>query len=237
MTPTDRSETAPVPVREAETILRKLGFSRAVPDRRRHRVEPTFWVAESGSPTKLQPVFVTPTEDAPADSGLEAWLRHLRTLRPPLPEGILVVPSDRLAETAIARLREGGDASLPGAPPILVVPAEPRGPSTPHWYLRTVAREEVLRVATGVVVGLFRQAQRSEEPTSIDFEEMLFLLRRRFAIDVPRSLGVSNEEEALFLLYQLAVRDTWAPNDGGSNLHLLVLKASGPAARLPWFSG
>jgi photosystem II stability/assembly factor-like uncharacterized protein len=32
-------------------------------------------------------------------------------------------------------------------------------------------------------------------------------------------------------------RDAYAPGDPGANLHLLVLKPSGPAARLPWFSG
>ncbi len=236
MAPHDRSETPPVLVREAESVLRKLGFSRAAPDRRRRRVEPAFWVAEAHTPTRVRPVFVTPAEGAPTDTGLEAWITHVRGLRPSLPEGILVVPSDRLAETAIARLVESGEAPHPGAPPILVVPEIPKGSGTPHWYLRTVPRAEVLRVATGVVVGLFRRAMASEESHPVDFEEMLGHLRRRFAIDVPRSLGVSNDEEALFLLYQMALRDSWAPNDGGANLHLLVLKATGPAARLPWFA-
>ncbi|MHB1435315.1 MAG: hypothetical protein ACYCPN_05315 [Thermoplasmata archaeon] len=236
MAPNDRSESPPVLIREAESVLRKLGFSRAAPDRRRRRVEPTFWVAETRTPTRVQPVFVTPAKGAPTDAGLEAWITHVRSLRPSLPEGILVVPSDRLAETAIARLTETGEAPHPGAPPILVVPDEPKGTGAPHWYLRTVARREVLRVATGVVVGLFRRSMASEESTPVDFEEMLDHLRRRFAIDVPRSLGVSNDEESLFLLYQMALRDSWAPNDGGANLHLLVLKATGPAARLPWFA-
>ncbi len=51
-----------------------------------------------------------------------------------------------------------------------------------------------------------------------------------------RSLGVKADEDALFLLYQLAQRDAYAPGEPGANLHLLVLKPTGPAARLPWFA-
>ena len=91
-------------------------------------------------------------------------------------------------------------------------------------------------MGTGVVVGMFRRAQDSEGASPVDFEEMLGILKTRFGIDVHRSLGVSSDEDALFLLYQLALRDSYAPGDPGANLHLLVLKPTGPAARLPWFA-
>ena len=95
----------------------------------------------------------------------------------------------------------------------------------------------MLRIATGVVVGLFRRAQAAEGSNQVDFEELLTLLKGRFGIDVNRSLGVQSDEDALYLLYQLATRDSYAPGDPGSSLHLLVLKPTGPAARLPWFAG
>ena len=72
--------------------------------------------------------------------------------------------------------------------------------------------------------------------SQIDFEEMLTLLKSRFGIDVHGSLGVKTDEDALFLLYQLALRDSYAPGDAGANVHVLVLKPTGPAARLPWFA-
>jgi hypothetical protein len=63
------------------------------------------------------------------------------------------------------------------------------------------------------------------------------LLRSRFGVDIHRSLGVDGDGDALFLLYQLARRDGYAPNDGGATLHQVILQPSGPAARLPWFAG
>ena len=120
---------------------------------------------------------------------------------------------------------------------VLVVPAGERtDPTPPHFHLRIAEPAEILRLATGIVVGLFRRAQASDESGQIDFEELLGLLRQRFGVDVNRSLGVRSDEDALYLLYQLAQRDSYAPGDPGQNLHLLVLKPTGPAARLPWFA-
>jgi hypothetical protein len=91
-------------------------------------------------------------------------------------------------------------------------------------------------VATGVVVGLFRRAQALESSSQVDFEEMLALIRDRFGIDVPRSLNVASDEDALYVLYQLAQRDSYVPGDPGANLHMIVLRPTGPSARLPWFA-
>ena len=84
-------------------------------------------------------------------------------------------------------------------------------------------------------MGLFRRAQ-DEGSGQIDFSEILTILRRRFGVDPHRSLGVASDEDALFLLYQLALRDAYAPGDPGANLHLIVAKPGGPAGRLPWFA-
>ncbi|HEV2167187.1 MAG TPA: hypothetical protein VGS23_09485, partial [Thermoplasmata archaeon] len=65
----------------------------------------------------------------------------------------------------------------------------------------------------------------------------LATLRARFHVDVAGSLGVASDEDALWMMYQLALRHGYAPGDPSGNLHMLVLKPTGPAARLPWFSG
>ncbi|MCI4338109.1 MAG: hypothetical protein L3J72_02255, partial [Thermoplasmata archaeon] len=109
--------------------------------------------------------------------------------------------------------------------------------SEPHWHQGTVGRQEVLWLATGTLVGMLRAAAAGGDPGSVDFEELLRILKVRFHVDVPGTLGVRTDEEALWMLYQLAHRYSYAPGDPGPNLHLLVLKPVGPAARLPWFAG
>ena len=141
------------------------------------------------------------------------------------------------AEEAWERLSRTGRAPTEHDVSILVVPSESASERTAHFALRRAEPRELLRIATGVVVGLFRRSRDEDGAGALDFGEMLQALRGRFGIDVHRSLGVRSDEDALFVLYQLAQRDAYAPGDAGSNLHLLVLKPTGPAARVPWFAG
>jgi hypothetical protein len=150
--------------------------------------------------------------------------------------GIVVVPTQRDAETAWQLTRGPPTGSFDNELSILVVPSAPEPAGPAHWHTGVVPPGELLRLATGIVVGLFKRAQRAEGSTQIDFEELLELLRSRFRVDVHRSLHVSNDEESLFILYQLAQRDAYAPGDSSSNLHLITLRPTGPAARLPWFA-
>jgi hypothetical protein len=237
MPETERSTGESDRLRVAEHVLRKLGYARVAPARREPEVEPAFWVQEAGVPRRTFPVFVEPPASPSANPGVDRWVASSRTARAPGRRAIFVVPSDRAAEETWARLARSGAPTLESEVSVLVVPAGERtAPETPHFHLRVAEPRELLRLATGVVVGLFRRAQAAEEPGQIDFEEMLGALRQRFGIDVQRSLGVRSDEDALFLLYQLAQRDSYAPGDPGANLHLLVLKPTGPAARLPWFA-
>jgi hypothetical protein len=220
-------------LRAAETVLKRMGYSRVPPGRREADLEATFWVQEAGVPRRTFPVFVDPSvgsapegrSEKPVAGGLAPGRR-----------AIFVVPSDRAADETWARIARAPGATLESEVSFLVVPTGERTePASPHFHLRAVEPKEVLRLATGIVVGLFRRARAADEPGQVDFEELLSLLKGRFGIDVHRSLGVSSDEDALFLLYQLALRDSYAPGDPGANLHLLVLKPTGPAARLPWF--
>ncbi len=227
MPSTDRS-------RDAETVLRRLGYAKVAPGRRAGEPEATFWVQESGVPRRTFPVFVPEQERPSLAEGIDRWLA--RGAATPTRRAIFVAPSDAAAEEAWDRLAQAGRAAVEHDVSILVVPPSPDAGRSAHFALRCLRPVEVLRVATGVVVGLFRRARDEDGGGSIDFSEMLGLLRTHFGVDVHRSLGVQSDEDALFLLYQLAQRDSYAPGDAGTNLHLLVLKPSGPAARLPWFA-
>ena len=223
--------------REAEDALRRLGYARVLPERRgSHDPDAAFWVQEPGLPRRTAPVYVASPEPRALAERIDRWL----TVGPPGPAGarraIFVAPSDAAAEELWADLAPRQGADVGGRVSILVVPRKDASGASGHFHLRRASPGEVLRVATGVVVGLFRRARVLEQGTQIDFEEMLVALRHQFGIDVARSLGVESDEDALFLLYQLALRDSYAPGDGGANLHLLVLKPTGPAARLPWFA-
>jgi hypothetical protein len=223
-------------LRAAETVLKRLGFSRVAPGRREPEVEPAFWVQEAGVPRRTFPVFVDPSVGpAPVDRA-EAWVATGAAVNPGR-RAIFVVPSDHAADETWARIARTPGAAIESEVSFLVVPTGERTePASAHFHLRVAAPKEVLRLATGIVVGLFRRGRESEEPGQVDFEELLALLKGRFGIDVHRSLGVKSDEDALYLLYQLALRDSYAPGDPGPNLHLLVLKPTGPAARLPWFA-
>ncbi|HYA10164.1 MAG TPA: hypothetical protein VEH10_00605 [Thermoplasmata archaeon] len=223
--------------RYAETVLRRLGYARIEPGRRVREPGASFWVQESGVPRRTFPVFLPARDRASLADGIGRWLERL-AVGPTSPRrAIFVAPSDAAAEEAWDRLSAGGRAAVEHDVSILVVPPETADERAGHFALRRASPRELLAVATGVVVGLFRRARDDDGTGSIDFAEMLQLLRGRFGIDVHRSLGVRSDEDALYVLYQLAQRYAYAPGDAGSNLHVLVLKPSGPAARVPWFAG
>jgi len=219
--------------RTAESVLKRLGYARVQPASRGREASAAFWVQEAGVPRRTFPVFVSPPGGTDLSAHIDAWA----TARGEAPRrAIFVVGTDLDAESAWARLREVGGSPVENEVSVLVVPPTGRSETPPHFHLRIVEPREVLRLATGVVVGLFRRSVGAEGSNQIDFEEMLQILRSRFGVDLYRSLGVRSDEDALFILYQLASRDSYAPGDPGSNLHLLVLKPTGPAARLPWFA-
>lgn len=224
-------------LRAAENVLKRLGYARVPPERKAARVEPAFWVQEAGVPRRTFPVFVPPGGIATVAQGIDRWVEALREEHARLRRAIFVVPNDAAAEAAWARIAHTPGSTIDHEVSILVVPPSEQSAEPPHFHLRLATPGEILRFATGIVVGLFRRAQAAEGSSQIDFEELLGMLKGRFGIDVHRSLGVRSDEDALFLLYQLALRDSYAPGDPGSSLHLLVLKPSGPAARLPWFAG
>jgi hypothetical protein len=221
-------------LQDAEKVLKRLGYARVDPTRREPTVEPSFWVQEAGVPRRTFPVYVPGQRDE-VEAPIDRWVEGTRSPAAGR-RAIFIVPTDTAAEAAWTRLSRTPGSTIDNEVSILVVPPTPRPDTPAHFHLRLVRPVEVLRIATGIVVGLFRRAQEGDGSSPVDFEEMLGLLRNRFGIDVARSLGVTSDEDALFLLYQLALRDTYAPGDPGANLHLLVLKPTGPAARLPWFA-
>jgi len=223
--------------RDAELVLKKLGYAKVSNPRREPVAEPSFWVQESGVPRRTFPVYVPPRELAAVEAGIEQWVAGVRTARPSQRRAIFVVPTDETAEEAWRRLsRTAGGSVIDHEVSILVVPSPERADDVPHFHLRVAEPREILALSTGIVVGLFHRAAGGEGMSSVDFEELLTLLTTRFGIDVHRSLGVRSDEDALFILYHLAMRDSYAPGDSGANLHTLVLKPTGPAARLPWFA-
>lgn len=222
-------------VREAETALRELGFPRARSSGRRPIPAPTFWVENPRSRRPSIPVYVgaagavlpkvVPSGDVVPDSEVD--------LAPP----ILVVPTDAAAESAWGLVPKTPGQLAPATVRILVLRDTQGTGRAPHWHLLTVPPREVLRVATGVVVGMYRRAFAGSGPGDIDFSELLGTLRREYHIDVQRSLGVQSDEDALFILYHLALRDTFAPGNIAGNLHSIVANPTGPASRIPWFAG
>lgn len=237
MSESDRVGSTPERQRDAEIVLKKLGYSKVSNPRRGPAGEASFWVQEAGVPRRTFPVYLPPGDPATVEAGIERWVAGVRAARPAQRRAIFVVPTDETAEEAWRRFsRTAGGNVIDHEVSILVVPPTGRPEDVPHFHLRVAEPREVLAISTGIVAGLFRRAAAGEGGNQIDFEELLTLLTTRFGIDVHRSLGVRSDEDALFILYQLASRDTYAPGDSGANLHLLVLKPTGPAARLPWFA-
>ncbi len=236
MPSSDRVRDVPDRSRDAEVVLKKFGFSRVAAARRDPVTEPSFWVQEAGVPRRTFPVYVPAEGVDPLEERIDRWVASARGDRSRAHRAIFVVPNDDEADHAWARLGPATETAIEHEISILVVPRTSRSDEAPHFHLRIAEPKEVLRIATGIVVGLFRRSSSEEGMNQIDFEELLILLRQRFGLDVHRSLGVRSDEDALFVLYQLAARDSYAPGDAGANLHLLVLKPTGPAARLPWFA-
>jgi hypothetical protein len=236
MSPPDPGPSGDDRLRDTEAVLRRLGYARVAPERQPGEPDASFWVQEAGVPRRTYPVFVPTAGRSALDERIDQWLAGSRGLAAARRRAIFVAPNDSAADEAWNRLAGPDQPAIEHEVAILVVPAEARAEAAPHFHLRTVAPRDVLRVATGIVVGLFRRSQATDGAAQIDFEEMLSLLRQRFGIDVLGSLNVRSDEDALFLLYQLAQRDSYAPGDPGANLHLLVLRPTGPAARLPWFA-
>jgi hypothetical protein len=220
-------------VREAESTLRRLGYSRVEPQRRDAAAPPAFWVQEAGVPRRTYPVFVPESPEGPATGPWGSILAR-STEKGAGGRAIVVVGTDTAAEAAWNHIATVGGAEIDSEVRILVLGA--LGRDSPHWHAIVVDRRTLLRISTGVVVGMFRRAFASGGQNPVDFSELLEVLGERFHIDVKRSLGVTTDEDALFLLYQLAQRDSYAPGDAASNLHALVLRPTGPAARLPWFA-
>jgi hypothetical protein len=235
MTTSDRVGAGPDRQRDAESVLKRLGYSRIAPGRAEAEPQPAFWVQEAGVPRRKFPVFVPKAPGEAVDDRIERWVAAPGE-RAAHRRAIFVVPNDADADRAWDRISKSPGAGLDAEVSILVMPSGAPSAEAPHFHLRLAAPREILSIATGIVVGLFRRAQATEGSSQIDFEELLGLLQQRFGIDVHRSLGVKTDEDALFLLYQLAQRDSYAPGDPGANLHLLVLKPTGPSARLPWFA-
>jgi hypothetical protein len=228
------SGEAPRPdLREVEAALRRFGYARVRPARHDLPGSPELWVQEAGVPRRKFPVFIETTEGA--GTGSERWLRTTDRTARHAPRAIVVVGDERSAE-ATWRRRTSGDAPLDTELNILILGGATGNPSA-HWHSGIVPRSELLRLATGIVVGLFRRAHAQDGSTEVDFEEILEILRARFGIDVKRTLGVRSDSEALFMLYQMALKSSYAPGDPSGSLHSLVLKPTGFASRVPWFAG
>jgi hypothetical protein len=222
-------------VREAEAALRELGFPKARSAGARPTPAPTFWVENPRTRRRSIPVYVdraggglpgvVPVTEATSDADPD--------VTPP----ILVVPTDAAAESAWSLVPKSRGLLAPTKLRILVL-RDSRGTArAPHWHLVTVPPREVLRLATGIVVGMYRRAFSGAGAGDIDFSELLAALRQEYHIDVQRSLGVQSDEDALFILYHLALRDSFAPGNIAGNLHSIVANPTGPASRIPWFAG
>ncbi|MCI4353043.1 MAG: hypothetical protein L3K14_06610 [Thermoplasmata archaeon] len=222
-------------VREAEAALRNLGFTRARSTSHRPTPAPSFWVQGPSAHRRSIPVYVDragaalPAMMLPADASPDR--------ENDFTQSILVVPTDAAAESAWGLVPKTGAVPAPAQVRILVL-RDPKGTGhSPHWHLAAVPPREVLRLATGIVVGMYRRAFSGAGHGDVDFSALLGTLRDEYHIDVPRSLGVQSDEDALFILYHLALRDTFAPGNIAGNLHSIVANPTGPASRIPWFAG
>ncbi|HUI38199.1 MAG TPA: hypothetical protein VLY85_01050 [Thermoplasmata archaeon] len=233
--PTGANRAGPEALRDAESALARMGFSRIPAVVPGAAPPPEFWVREAGVPRRAFPVFVEPGAPEGGPGPYYQWMTGASTPEPSRSRAIVVVPSERAAREAWSMLRERSAGPVESELAILVLPDGP-GARAPYWHRGILPHRALLRLATGIAVGLYYRAQASEGGSQVEFTELLDILKTRFLVDVAGSLGVDSDEDALFILYQLAVRDAYAPGDPGSSLHLLVLKPTGPAARIPWFA-
>ncbi|HEV2317161.1 MAG TPA: hypothetical protein VGV89_06265 [Thermoplasmata archaeon] len=220
----DSSANRPT-VQSVETALRRLGYAKVAPTTRPPGDQrPNFWVQEPGVPRRLYPVFI------------EESLAQTSALASEPRPAILVVPDESRAVNAWRELRAHRARGAVAEISILVLAHGRPGGDAAHWHTGAVDRRELLDLATGVIVGMFRRAASEGDGAQIDFGEMLEILKGRFHIDLAKTLGVEAQEDILWMMYHLAMRFSYAPGDPGGSLHLLVLKPTGPAARLPWFA-
>lgn len=253
-----RSSGAPIRTPEEERqallqILQKMGFSltRSEAHGAAGEAEADLWVRPPGTKSLVAPVFVEASSpgspEARAERLVSRWTHGLRTTAPRIPRAsILIVTSDQSAEIAGQRLVATSPVPLPetvSRTRILVNPSREAEPeASPHWHRLRLPPRVVLMLATGTLLALAERAEKAQTAGDeggggvIDVEGMFRELRRTFNVDVEGSLGVTREEDAMFLLYQLALRETYAPGDQGASLHELVNDPKGPAARLPWFA-
>lgn len=229
-----------------QTLVR-MGFS-WVQDLPTPRAHADLWVRPPGKSASAYPVFVEPrsptSADARADELVSRWSDGFRVGAPGAGgSSILVVESDASAELAGRKLLDSAptpQSLTVSRTRILVHPRKKGVPEVapPHWHRMRLPPRTLLILATGTLVGLAQRTQGSGEASGvpIDVEGMMRALRRTFLVDIEGSLGVQREEDAMFLLYQLALKETYAPGDQGASLHELVNDPKGPAARLPWFA-
>ncbi len=224
-------------LREAEDALRHLGYPKTRAARGPEEGRPAFWVENPRNRRRTIPVYFRPSASEEGIPSIERWFRAPTTEERAGPPSILVVSTDREAEAARGSVPNPDEAATLEVLRILVL-RDPQGKAkAPHWHLARVEPREVLRIATGLVVGLYRRAFGGSGSGEIDFGELLTALRDEYRVDVPGSLGVTSSEEALFVLYHLALRDTFAPGNVANNLHSIVANPTGPATRIRWFAG
>lgn len=232
------------------STLQKMGFLPTSPSVRSGGNDADLWVRSSRG-RNVVGVFVEAPSTLPNEVRtrelVERWSSGLGITSPAGKGGssILVVDSDNSAATA-------GQAMVTASPMplsvaiartrILVLPRKGEGESpSAHWHRLRLPPRVVLMLATGTLVGLAQRNRGDDEgegegAVPIDIEGMFRALRQTFSVDIEGSFGVKREEDAMFLMYQLALKETYAPGDQGASLHELVHNPKGPAARLPWFA-
>src|SRR5580700_6213560 len=146
----------------AESALRRLGYAPVAGLGEISPTPPSFWVQEPGARKRRLRVYA---------DGWDALDRA--GVAPDLP-AIVVVPTEQAADQAWEKLYRSPKARLDPDISILVVPTAGRQEPDPHWHAGPVDRQDLLRLATGVLVGLVR---RVETGPGLDFHQMLEVMR------------------------------------------------------------
>jgi hypothetical protein len=233
-------------LRNVQSALHKLGYASARPARRALPEGADLWVERPGPLARRTAVYVEGPYGIPPEHAArqlaERWREGLRGSSAEIgPDAILVVGDDRAARAAAEGVLNLSPLPRPEAASrtrILVLPRETPGVSA-HWHAMRLPPRELLIVATGTLIGIARRdgLEAGEEGSvALDIASMLTEMKQTLHLDVEGSLGVESEEDALFILYQLALRHTYAPGDQGGSLHSLAARPRNPAARLPWFA-
>ena len=76
MSDPDRAPAGDDRQRDAESVLRRMGYARVEPGRRLREPGASFWVQEAGVPRRTFPVFVPRAERASLAEGIDRWLAH-----------------------------------------------------------------------------------------------------------------------------------------------------------------